>query len=308
MPRTPRFLPHPGATVEITQRTIQGRYLFKPSPRLNALVVGCLARAQKNTGASVHAVAVLSNHIHLLASFDTVEQMSQFMGQFTSNVSKEIGRIHDWSGPKFAGRYHSVPLSDEPEIHEQRLRYILSQGAKEGLVLSPRDWPGVHCAGALADGQPLKGVWVDRTRLFAARQKDPNVLEAQFTTEEELRFTPLNHLRELDAEARRTRIAQIVDEIEELTLERHRREGTVPLGAEAVCRRHPHARPNRLAKSPKPHFHATKAAFRALMDGFREFVATYRLATERLADGDKNAQFPENCFPPRLPFVEPALV
>ena len=42
MPRSPRFLPHPGATVEITQRTIQGRYLFKPSPRLNALVVGCL--------------------------------------------------------------------------------------------------------------------------------------------------------------------------------------------------------------------------------------------------------------------------
>ena len=80
----------------------------------------------------------------------------------------------------------------------------------------------------------------------------------------------------------------------------------MPLGAEAVCRRHPHARPNRLAKSPKPYFHATKATFRALMGGLREFVAAYRLAAERLADGDKNVQFPENCFPPGLPFVEPA--
>ena len=308
MPRSPRYLPHPGATVEITQRTIQGRFLFKPSPRLNALVVGCLARAQKNTAASVHAVAVLSDHIHLLASFDTVEQMSQFMGQFTSNVSKEIGRVHDWSGPKFAGRYHSVPLSEEPEIHEQRLRYILSQGAKEGLVLSPRDWPGVHCASALADGESLKGIWVDRTRLFAARQKDPNVLEAQFTTEEQLRFTPLKHWSKLSPETRRARIARMVDEIEGLTLKRHRLEGTVPLGADAVCRRHPHEHPHRLAKSPKPHFHATKPVFRVLMDGFREFVAAYRLAAERLADGEQSVRFPENCFPPGLPFVEPVLV
>ena len=62
-----------------------------------------------------------------------------------------------------------------------------------------------------------------------------------------------------------------------------------------------------VAKSPKPHFHATKVAFRALMNGFREFVGTYRLAAERLADGEKNVQFPENCFPPGLAFVEPAL-
>ena len=256
----------------------------------------------------MHAVAVLSDHIHILASFDTVKQMSDFMGQFTGNVSKEIGRLYDWPGPKFAGRYHSIPLSEEPEIHEQRLRYILSQGAKEGLVLSPRDWPGVHCASALADGEPLKGIWVDRTRLFAARQKDPHVLESQFTTEEELQLTPLKHLKALGVDARRARIAQIVEEIEELTLERHRREGTVPLGAEAICKRHPHARPNRLARSPQPYFHATKAAFRALMDGFREFVAAYRLAAERLAGGSKDVQFPENCFPPGLPFVEPALI
>ena len=305
MPRSVRFLPNPGATVEITQRTSQGRFLLKPSPRLNKLVVGCLARAQKNTGAQLHAVAVLSGHFHLLASFETVKQMSRFMGQFTTNLSKEIGRLYNWSGPKFAGRYHSVPLSEEPEIHEERLRYILSQGAKEGLVLSPRDWPGVQCARALADGEPIKGQWVDRTGLFAARQKDPATPETAFTAEEELRLTPLKHLRALDTESRRGRIAQIVAEIEEATLERHRREGTVPLGAEAVCRRSPFERPGRLARSPKPYFHATRVAFRELMDGFREFVAAYRLAAERLAGGDRRVQFPENCFPPGLPFVEP---
>ncbi|MEM1182626.1 MAG: hypothetical protein AAGM22_30045, partial [Acidobacteriota bacterium] len=64
--------------VEITQRTIQGRFLLKPSPRLNAVVAGCFARAQENTGATVHAVAVLANHFHLLASFESVQQMASF--------------------------------------------------------------------------------------------------------------------------------------------------------------------------------------------------------------------------------------
>ena len=231
--------------------------------------------------------------------------MSQFMGQFTTNLSKEIGRLHGWSGPKFAGRYHSVPLSEEPEIHEERLRYILSQGAKEGLVLSPREWPGVHCARALADGEPIQGQWIDRTGLFAARQQDASTPEAAFTTEDELRLTPLKHLRAHDTESRRERIAEMVADIEEATLERHRREGTVPLGVESVCRRSPLERPSHLAKSPKPYFHASKVAFRALMDGFREFVAAYRLAADRLAGGDRSAQFPGNCFPPGLPFVEP---
>ena len=303
-----RLLPHPGAVVEITQRTIQGRYLFKPSPRLNAIVVGCLARAQKLTGAQVHAVAMMSNHFHLLLSFETVEQMSRFMCHLKTNISKEVGRIHDWEGSLFAGRYASIPLSDEPEIQVERLKYILSQGAKEGLVLSPRDWPGVHAARALAEGQPLRGVWVDRTKLYQARQKDRSVREADFTHEEELHLAPLPCWADLDDATRRREVNRLLEEIEVKTLEKHRREGTVPLGAEAIRRRQPDERPNRLAKSPRPRFHAaTKAAFQALLEGYREVYAEYRAAAERLASGDRNVVFPENCFPPRLPFVDPLI-
>ncbi|MEM6795930.1 MAG: hypothetical protein AAF725_18290, partial [Acidobacteriota bacterium] len=60
----------PGAVVEITQRTLQGRYLLRPSQQTNDLIVGCLARArQKNPGVRLHAVSVMSNHLHMLASF-----------------------------------------------------------------------------------------------------------------------------------------------------------------------------------------------------------------------------------------------
>ncbi|MEM9556723.1 MAG: hypothetical protein AAGC60_20860 [Acidobacteriota bacterium] len=304
-----RHLPSPGALVEITQRTIQGRYLFRPSPRLNALIVGCLARAQKYTECRVHAVAVLSTHFHLYASFDTVEQMAGFMCHLKTNLSKEVGRLHDWEHSLFDGRYRSIPVSDECEAQEERLRYILSQGAKEGLVLSPRDWPGVHSANTLTDGEPLRGVWIDRTRLYAARQRKGTVDEQDFTVEEELELTPIPCWAPISAQARRERVEVMLRQIENETLAMHEKAGTVPFGATAIRRRQPHERPrSRLARSRKPRFHAASKHVRdRLVEGFREFVAAYRIAAERLAAGDRLVMFPENCFPPRLPFVEPAV-
>ncbi|MEM9553451.1 MAG: transposase [Acidobacteriota bacterium] len=304
-----RHLPSPGALVEITQRTMQGRYLFRPSRRLNALVVGCLARAQKHTECRVHAVAALSTHFHLLASFDTVEQMAKFMCHLKTNLSKEVGRLYDWENSLFDGRYRSIPVSDECEAQEERLRYILSQGAKEGLVLSPRDWPGVHSANALADGESLRGIWIDRTRLYAARQRKGKVDEREFTVDEELKLAPLPCWEPISDQARRERVEVMLRQIERETLALHEKADTVPLGTTAIRRRQPHERPNRRpARSPKPRFHAASKHVRdRLVEGFREFVAAYRIAAERLVAGDRQVTFPENCFPPRLPFVEPAV-
>ena len=40
MGRTLRFIPEGGALVEVTCRTIHGRFLFRPSRELNDIVVG----------------------------------------------------------------------------------------------------------------------------------------------------------------------------------------------------------------------------------------------------------------------------
>ena len=65
--------------VELTTRTIQGRYLLCPSGTLNLITTGILARAQKLTGAEVHGAFFLSTHGQILASFDSVQQMATFM-------------------------------------------------------------------------------------------------------------------------------------------------------------------------------------------------------------------------------------
>ena len=62
MARQLRYVPEGGALVHVTTRTVQGRYLLRPSPALNEILVGVLARAQKLYPAGVCAAVAASNH------------------------------------------------------------------------------------------------------------------------------------------------------------------------------------------------------------------------------------------------------
>ena len=62
MPRPLRFVPTPGALVEVTTRAIHGRLLLRPSPATNQAILGVLGRAQKMYDMVVHSVVFLSNH------------------------------------------------------------------------------------------------------------------------------------------------------------------------------------------------------------------------------------------------------
>jgi hypothetical protein len=68
-----RFVP-PDALVEVTLRTVHGRLVLhpgRPGRRLNNLVVGVLGRAERKYAMRIDALAVLSNHAHLLVSPDS---------------------------------------------------------------------------------------------------------------------------------------------------------------------------------------------------------------------------------------------
>ncbi|MDA8020916.1 MAG: transposase [Thermoanaerobaculia bacterium] len=163
MPRKPRHLPRPGCLVEVTVRTAHSRYLLRPSGALNRVFAGCLGRAHELHPVRLHAVVVMSTHFHLLLSPENSQQLASFMGHLNGNLSKKIGRLHDWSGSMFERRYQCIPVSDEPAAQQARLRYLLQHGCKEGLVLSPRDWPGIHSAAALCHGEAIRGTWIHRT-------------------------------------------------------------------------------------------------------------------------------------------------
>ena len=306
MARKPRTLPRPGCLVEVTVNTVHSHHLLRPSDELNRIFAGCLGRAQELHPVRLHAVVVLNTHFHLLLSPEDSQQLAGFMGHLNCNLSKKVGRIHDWSGSMFERRYRCIPVSDEPAAQESRLRYLLSHGCKEGLVLSARDWPGVHSASALCDGTPIKGTWINRTEYWKARNRGEDVALSQFGTDYEIHLEPLPCWAHLGETVWRESVREMVEDIERVTLESHRRDGTSPAGAAAVRRTQPHYQSARTKRSPAPHFHAaSKAVRKAMRSAFGLFLERYRDAAERVKSGEKGVSFPPDCFPSRLPYVAP---
>ena len=153
VPRPLRFVP-PGAIVEVTARTVGSRFLLRPGPTTNDLVLGVLGRAQHLFGVRVFALVVMSNHMHALLGVDDAAQLAAFMQHALANIAKEVGRHHRWVGPFWSRRYRSIVVADT-DSQIRRLRYILCQGLKEGLVDRADRWPGASSLGASLRGKRM---------------------------------------------------------------------------------------------------------------------------------------------------------
>ncbi|MEO8198414.1 MAG: hypothetical protein ABI689_17005, partial [Thermoanaerobaculia bacterium] len=241
-------------------------------------------------------------HYHLLVWVADTAQLAAFMGYLNSNVAREAGRLARWREKFWGRRYQAILVSDEEEAQVARLAYILAQGAKEGLVASPLDWPGAHCAMALAEGTTVEGTWRSRTLESKARRKGVLLDPAAFLEREELTLTPLPCWQALEPEEQRERIRQLIEEIEIAARRREEETGEPPLGPDVVCRQDPHHEPNRMKRSPAPLVHAAAPAVRrALRRAYFSFVEAYRYAARRLREGVTDIEFPEGAFPPPRP-------
>ena len=304
MARRLRFIPEGGALVEVTCRTMQGRFLLKPSDELKSIIIGVLARAQRLYPVELHAFVFLSNHYHLLLSVDDAPRLARFMNFLNSNLAREAGRLHGWREKFWGRRYQAIVISQEEAAQIDRLRYLLSHGCKEGLVARPREWPGAHCVEALLEGLPLRGLWFDRTQEYAARARREEFDRFAYASPETVRLEPVPCWQHLPEERLRSRVAELVLQIETETADRHAKKETRPLGIIAVLAQNPHDKPLRSKKALAPAFHAaSKAARRELVEAYRWFVGAYREAAEKLRQGDFKVGFPAGSFPPRLPVV-----
>ena len=233
----------------------------------------------------------------------SAQRLASFMNYLNSNLAREAGRLIRWREKFWGRRYQAILVSQEAEAQIGRLRYVLAHGVKEGLVGSPLDWPGAHCARALLDGTPLAGRWIDRTLEHAALRKRRPADPAAFVTLEEIRLAPLPCWRDLAKHQLRMQVHDLVVDIEREGRSRERATGQPPLGRDLVLRQDPRHEPNRLKKGPAPLAHtASRGARDALKGASRIFLAAYRHAAERLRLGALDAIFPAGSFPPALPY------
>ena len=299
-----RYVPEKRTLVSITNRTIQGRYLLRPGPSFNDIFLGILGRAQRRHGIRLFAVSVMSNHFHLLLMADDAEKIAGFMRDLQSKLAREVNRLTGWRGPVFERRYEMTVVTDEEAAQVERLKYILSQGVKENLVEHVRDWPGVHSAAALLDGEPLQGHWFDRSREYAARNQREEFSRFRFASEEAVVLSPIPCWAHLTPAAYRGCVKSLVDDIEAAAALARQHSGATVIGVPAILAHDPQHRPASVACSPAPLVHAaTKAARKFFYETYAAFVSAFRAATEALRRGERDAPFPTGSFPPALPFV-----
>ena len=79
MSRPIRYQPEEWSVWFVTGRCIHSRYLLRPSPRTNAIVIGALARALKRYEVKLFGVCFMSNHYHLLLSSKNAGALAGFM-------------------------------------------------------------------------------------------------------------------------------------------------------------------------------------------------------------------------------------
>lgn len=281
-------------------RTLHGRLLLRPSARANDLIVGVVGRAQRIYSVEIHGLVVLSNHLHLLLSPRSPQQLAAFMNYVAGNIGREIGRLHDWREKFWSRRYRAILVSHEEEAQAGRLAYLLAHGTKEGLVERPHHWPGVHCARALCLGTELHGTWFDRTAQYEARRRGESRSPLDFGSPERVVFSPLPCWAGLEPEAYRQRIKELVRAAVEQGRRLH--DGRKVLGRKAIVSQDPHAEPLTHDRSPAPAVHAaTKAIRKTLRAAYLQFVTAYREAAQQLRLGDRLARFPDGAFPPPMP-------
>ncbi len=285
----------PGVVYEVTSRTIQELMLIRPTPRSRAIIHGVLSRALVLfPEVFLHAFTYLSNHFHLLASTHDGAQLAAFLGYVNGNVAREMGRLHGWKGPFWARRPRVIPIVDDDAIIA-RLRYVMANGVKEGLVATPLDWPGASSTSGLVGDMTVDGIRLRRDARAGAGDATEEAVVVPLTP-----IPPWAHLPHPElVERHQALVASIAADA-----------AASPVGASALAAQDPRARPADPARSPAPACHAStpqaRAWFRA---AYRGFVDGFRRAAQAIATGAVNVAhpFPPGSFPRPSWYVAPPL-
>lgn len=138
----------PRATKFITRRTTRRFFLLNPDEKriicdIYWYVTAVLA---KELGIEIHAVQILSNHMHEVLT-DTRGEIARFLQQRNRLFANALKVLLGWKEEVFArGGVSCIDLYGTESILRQ-IAYTLANAVEAGLAHNPEDWPGVtHAA------------------------------------------------------------------------------------------------------------------------------------------------------------------
>jgi len=281
-----------GTTYLISRRCSQREFLLNPSALVNRVFKFVLAVAVARHGVAVHAVCVMSNHFHLVATDRraNLPAFSQFLdGVIAKALNALYGRWENFWAPY---SYSAVELV-APEDIVEKVAYTLANPASADLVEHGRQWPGVWSDPRSIGGH---GERVERPGHYFA--KDGSMPE-----DETLVFSVPPGFD--SAEAFRSRVIARVNELEQEAATKREARGVSVVGARRVLKQRHTARP--ATGEPRRVLNPRVAA---LDKGERieaigrlvSFLERHRDALVKYCSGEQNVVFPLGTYLMRVRF------
>lgn len=278
----------PGATYLITRRCTQRQFLLRPSPLTNAIFFYCLALAAEKTGVLIHAVCVMSNHYHAVAT-DPFGRMPEFLEHLHKLVAKCVNAsIGRWENLWSAEQPSLVKLVDDEDVLK-RLVYTLTNPTESFLVERGKDWPGLITTPEMLLGAPLQ---IPRPDIFF-RQEGPT---PEVVT---LRLTRPAIFQHLDDQAFALHLRKAVEHREAELRQKARSEGIAFLGVRRIRAQKHTDTPKSIEprRNLKPRVAAANKWRRIeALRRLKSFVHDYREAWQRWKQGIRDVLFPSGTY------------
>lgn len=138
MPRKPRFFV-PGIATHIVQRGNNRQPIFFENSDYR-VYLAILSESRKRYPAKIHAYALMTNHVHILATpseQQTISQLMQYVGrQYVPFINKKYSR----TGTLWEGRFRASIVETSSYLLAC-YRYIELNPVRAGMVDHPGDYP-----------------------------------------------------------------------------------------------------------------------------------------------------------------------
>jgi REP element-mobilizing transposase RayT len=236
----------PDVVYHVTSKTLRGEFFLHPSSATNEAILGVLGRAQVVwPDVKLFAYVFMSNHFHLMLR-GPPDEIPAFVGFIKREISRRLGANSCSPGPMWQRRYEATALPTSSS-QVKCLRYILGHGVKEGLVESPLDWPGIHCAQHLLNARSKTAKWLNATRfgraLFQAKARGKKVpRKADFKEPVEVRLEALPCWKNVEPRAIKTHLKSLIEDLIKKAAATSVLMGSRVIGAKAICQMSPKTR------------------------------------------------------------------
>jgi REP element-mobilizing transposase RayT len=276
----------PGASFLVTRRCTQREFLLLPSPVTNHLFKYVLAVAAERYGVLIHAVCVMSNHVHLVVT-DPRAALPDFTHLLDGVVAKALNGFFERKENFWApSSYNAVELI-EPEDVVEKVAYTLANPASAGLVEHGRQWPGVWSDPCAVD-QP--GELIERpARFFSKKGSMPATAVLKLSTPPGFQ----------SADQFRARVLARIDELETAAAAERGAAGLTVLGVRGLAEQKHTDRPT--SREPRraliPRIAAgCKATRDEALARLLSFFRSHRDAVVRFCRGERSVVFPRGTY------------